>query len=69
VKAVSEAKAQANHAARVAPERAHSVFAGVAFMMDFDVQLYTRRCRSWEVDLGDDRYHRERIAAQLVASS
>jgi alkylation response protein AidB-like acyl-CoA dehydrogenase len=69
VKAVSEAKAQANQAARVAPERAHSVFAGVAFMMDFDVQLYTRRCRSWELDLGDDRYHRDRIAAQLVTSS
>jgi alkylation response protein AidB-like acyl-CoA dehydrogenase len=67
-KAVSEAKAQANEAARVAPERAHSVYAGVAIMMDFDVQLYTRRCHFWEHDLGDDPYHRARIAAELEAA-
>ena len=67
-RAVSEAKAKANLIARIAPEQAHAVHAGVAFMLDFDVQLYTRRCRSWELDLGDDRYHRERIAAELTAS-
>ncbi|HEX9529848.1 MAG TPA: acyl-CoA dehydrogenase, partial [Acidimicrobiales bacterium] len=64
--AVSEAKVKANFIARMAPERAHAVHAGVAFVMDFDVQLYTRRCHHWELDLGDDRYHRERIAGQLA---
>jgi alkylation response protein AidB-like acyl-CoA dehydrogenase len=64
-KAVSEAKTQANLTARLAPERTHAVHAGIAFMLDFDVQLYTRRCRHWELDLGDDRYHRERIAREL----
>ncbi|MGX7680151.1 acyl-CoA dehydrogenase family protein [Jatrophihabitans sp. DSM 45814] len=66
-KAVSQAKAQANRTARLAPERAHAVHAGIAFMLDFDVQLFTRRCRHWELDLGDDRYHRERIATALAA--
>jgi 3-oxocholest-4-en-26-oyl-CoA dehydrogenase beta subunit len=66
-KAVSEAKAQASRTARLAPERAHAVHAGIAFILDFDVQLFTRRCRHWELDLGDERYHRERIAAALAA--
>jgi alkylation response protein AidB-like acyl-CoA dehydrogenase len=67
-KAVSQAKAQANLTARLAPERTHAVHAGIAFMLDFDVQLYTRRCRHWELDLGDDRYHRERIAQELQSA-
>jgi 3-oxocholest-4-en-26-oyl-CoA dehydrogenase beta subunit len=67
-KAVSEAKAQASMTARLAPERAHAVHAGIAFILDFDVQLFTRRCRHWELDIGDERYHRERIAAALAAA-
>jgi len=63
-KAVSEAKAQAS---LTAPERAHAVHAGIAFILDFDVQLFTRRCRHWELDIGDERYHRERITAALAA--
>jgi 3-oxocholest-4-en-26-oyl-CoA dehydrogenase beta subunit len=67
-KAVSEAKAQASMTARLAPERAHAVHAGIAFILDFDVQLFTRRCRHWELDIGDERYHRERITAALAAA-
>jgi alkylation response protein AidB-like acyl-CoA dehydrogenase len=67
-KAVSEAKAQASLTARLAPERAHAVHAGIAFILDFDVQLFTRRCRHWELDVGDERYHRERIATALAAA-
>jgi alkylation response protein AidB-like acyl-CoA dehydrogenase len=66
-KAVSQAKAHASRTARIAPERAHAVHAGIAFISDFDVQLFTRRCRHWELDLGDERYHRDRIAAALAA--
>ena len=66
-KAVSQAKAQASLTARLAPERAHAVHAGIAFILDFDVQLFTRRCRHWELDIGDERYHRERITAALAA--
>jgi 3-oxocholest-4-en-26-oyl-CoA dehydrogenase beta subunit len=66
-KAVSQAKAYANRTARLAPERAHAVHAGIAFILDSDVHLFTRRCRHWELDLGDERYHTERIAAALAA--
>ena len=66
-KAVSQAKAHASRTARLAPERAHAVHAGIAFISDFDVQLFTRRCRHWVLDLGDVRYHRDRIAAALAA--
>jgi alkylation response protein AidB-like acyl-CoA dehydrogenase len=66
-KAASEAKAAANHTARLAPERAHAVYAGIGFMLEFDLQLYTRRCRYWELDAGDDDYHRKRIATALAA--
>jgi alkylation response protein AidB-like acyl-CoA dehydrogenase len=66
-KAVSQAKAQASLTARLAPERAHAVHAGIAFILDCDVQLFTRRCRHWELDIGDERYHRERIADALAA--
>ena len=66
-KAVAQAKAHASHTARLACERAHAVHAGVAFMLECDVQLFTRRCRHWELDLGDERYHRERIGADLAS--
>ena len=35
-------------------------------MLDCDVQLFTRRLKHWELDLGDDSHHRQRIAAALV---
>lgn len=60
------AKAYASRAARRVANRAHEVFAGLAFMLDCDVQLFTRRLKHWELDLGDDSHHRHRIAAALV---
>src|ERR1700722_1701358 len=66
-KAVSEAKAQASLTARLAPGPPPGVPAGIAFTPDFDLQVFTRRCRHWELDIGDERYHRERIAAALAA--
>jgi alkylation response protein AidB-like acyl-CoA dehydrogenase len=67
-KAVSTAKAQACLTARLAPVRTHEVHAGIAFMLEFDVQLFTRRCRYWELDLGDESFHRDRIASALAAA-
>jgi hypothetical protein len=34
-------------------------------MMEADLQLYTRRAKHWEFDLGDARYHDEAIARAL----
>jgi 3-oxocholest-4-en-26-oyl-CoA dehydrogenase beta subunit len=67
-RAVAQAKAYACQAARLGPERAHAVHAGIAFMLEFDVQMFTRRCRYWELDLGDEHYHRERLASMLISS-
>ena len=59
------AKAYASRAAQQIVHRGHEVHAGVAFMLEADMQLYTRRARHWELDLGDGRYHDELIAASL----
>jgi alkylation response protein AidB-like acyl-CoA dehydrogenase len=60
------AKARASRAARLIARSAQDVYAGVAFMLESDIQLYTRRLKHWELDLGDDRFHRERITARLA---
>jgi alkylation response protein AidB-like acyl-CoA dehydrogenase len=62
---VALAKGYASRAAQVVAHRAHEVHAGVAFMLESDVQLYTRRAKHWELDLGDTRYHDEVVAAGL----
>ena len=54
---VSLAKAYASRAVQRIVHRAHEVHAGVAFMVEADVQLYTRRAKHWEFDLGEARYH------------
>jgi alkylation response protein AidB-like acyl-CoA dehydrogenase len=62
---VALAKGYASRAAQVVVHRAHEVHAGVAFMLESDVQLYTRRAKHWELDLGDARHHDEVVAATL----
>jgi alkylation response protein AidB-like acyl-CoA dehydrogenase len=62
---VSLAKAKASRAIQRIVHCAHEVHAGVAFMVETDVQLYTRRAKHWEFDLGEARYHDDVIAAGL----
>jgi len=42
--------------------QAHEVHAGVAFIDEHDLQLYSRRSKYWENHLGDARHHRELVA-------
>jgi alkylation response protein AidB-like acyl-CoA dehydrogenase len=65
--AVSMAKAWMNDASDRSMWEAHQIHAGVAYMMEFDLQLYTRRCKSWEVLFGDTRHHRVQIGNALRA--
>ena len=58
------AKASASRAAAAMTFAAHEVHAGVAFVTDYDLQLYTRRAKHWEYNLGDLRYHRETACAE-----
>jgi alkylation response protein AidB-like acyl-CoA dehydrogenase len=62
---VALAKGYASRAAQEIVHRAHEVHAGVAFMLETDVQLFTRRAKHWELDLGDARFHDETVVASL----
>jgi alkylation response protein AidB-like acyl-CoA dehydrogenase len=62
---VAMAKAYGSRAAQRIVHRAHEVHAGVGFMMETDLQLFTRRAKHWEFDLGEARYHDDAIAAAL----
>jgi len=42
--------------------QAHEVHAGVAFIDEHDLQLYSRRSKFWENHLGDARYYQELVA-------
>ena len=58
------AKASASRGAAAMTFAAHEVHAGVAFVTDYDLQLYTRRAKHWEYNLGDLRYHLDRACAE-----
>ena len=58
------AKASASRAAATMTFAAHEVHAGIAFVTDYDLQLYTRRAKHWEYNLGDLRYHLDRACAE-----
>jgi alkylation response protein AidB-like acyl-CoA dehydrogenase len=45
--------------------QAHEVHAGVAFMVEHDLTLYSRRAKYWENNLGDARYYEELIVGAL----
>jgi alkylation response protein AidB-like acyl-CoA dehydrogenase len=53
------AKAAASKAAAEMTFAAHELHAGIGFMVDYDLQLYTRRAKYWESYLGDARFHLE----------
>jgi len=56
--AVAFGKQAASHLHR----QAHEVHAGVAFIDEHDLQLYSRRSKFWENHLGDARHHQELVA-------
>src|SRR5690606_12965541 len=45
--------------------QAHEVHAGIAFMLEHDLTLYSRRSKYWENNLGDARYYEERVAEAM----
>jgi len=45
--------------------QAHEVHAGVAFMMEHDLQLFSRRAKLWETSYGDARYYDDLVASEL----
>jgi alkylation response protein AidB-like acyl-CoA dehydrogenase len=45
--------------------QAHEVHAGVAFIDEHDLQLYSRRSKFWENHLGDARHYQELLAESM----
>jgi alkylation response protein AidB-like acyl-CoA dehydrogenase len=61
-RAAAFAKAAASRAAAAMTHAGHEVHAGIAFMLDYDLQLYTFRGKHWEYQLGDHRSALEQAA-------
>jgi alkylation response protein AidB-like acyl-CoA dehydrogenase len=45
--------------------QAHEVHAGMGFMVEHDLQLFSRRSKFWENNLGDARHHQEQLAQAM----
>jgi len=45
--------------------QAHEVHAGVAFIVEHDLTLFSLRAKYWENNLGDARYYQEQLAAAM----
>ncbi len=45
--------------------QAHEVHAGMGFMLEHDLQLFSRRSKFWENNLGDARHYQEQLADVL----
>jgi alkylation response protein AidB-like acyl-CoA dehydrogenase len=57
------AKAAASRAAHAITFASHEVHAGIGFMEDYDLHLFTRRGKHWEFNLGDTRWCLEQAVA------
>ena len=62
---IAMARAHAGAASREATIVGHSIFAGISFTLEHDMQLYSARAKLAEADLGDTTRHLERLAATM----
>ncbi len=66
--ALSVAKVYAADAYREIGNRAIQIHGGMGFTWENDVHLYYRRAKAGETMLGDNVFHRERLASMIVGS-
>ena len=62
---VAIAKAFAGSLSRQATVAGHAIFAGIAFTVEHDMQLYTMRSKIAEASLGDTDYHLDRLGERM----
>jgi len=62
---VAMAKAQAGTLSRTATEAGHTIFAGISFTTEHDMQLYSARAKIAEANLGDTEYHLDQLASGM----
>jgi len=66
---ISTAKAFCNERCQAALRHANQIHAGVAQIVEFDLNLWFRRVASWSVKLGTTFEHRAKIAQALALAS
>ena len=62
---IAIAKAYTGDVSRLAVAVGHGIFAGIAFTVEHDMQLYTLRSKIAEANLGDADFHLDRLAAHM----
>ncbi len=62
---VAATKAWACKTAQTAAYEGHMIFAGQGYMQEHDMQLYSRRLKAAELNLGDADYHFEKFAQAI----
>ncbi len=66
---VAMAKAWMNDTSERTLWEAHQIHAGVAYMMEFDLQLFTRRCKTWELIFGDTHDQRRKVGDHIATTA
>jgi alkylation response protein AidB-like acyl-CoA dehydrogenase len=67
--AVAAAKAYANDAMRRIFRNAHQVHGAIGFSTEYDLHLFTRRAKAFELSYGGGARHRERLADAMGLES
>ena len=62
---IAIAKAYTGDVSRLAVAVGHGIFAGIAFTVEHDMQLYTLRSKIAEANLADADFHLDRLAAHM----
>ncbi|HKD68731.1 MAG TPA: acyl-CoA dehydrogenase family protein [Candidatus Binataceae bacterium] len=62
---VAAAKAYINDAVRRVFTNAHQVHGAIGYSTEYDLQLFTRRAKAFELSLGSTALHHERVAKEL----
>lgn len=63
--AIGAAKSYGNEALRRIFANAHQVHGAIGFSAEYDLQLFTRRVKAFELSLGSAARHRERVARAM----
>lgn len=64
-KQVSAAKAWTSEAYKRVVGLGHQILGATGYIIDYDMQLYSRRAKNAELAFGDAGFHRERVAREL----
>lgn len=65
---VAAAKCRANEAATVVCNIAHAIHGAIGVTAEFDLQLYTRRIKQWQLAFGSEVYWGARLGLARIAS-